>query len=392
MDWLWQFCDAVSVWQRSLAVVVLLLLPTVVCAQPSAAQPAFAAALDEALREASVGVPGVAAAVVYQGQVWLGATGFADVGAGIAMTTTTPFYIGSLSKTMSAVVALKLSERGVVDLRTPVTSYLPSWRMPDAGMTLHHLLTHSSGLSRGGGFDYWFTARFPSARELRRGIAGATLNAPLGERWSYSNVGYALVGQVLRGASGVRFAALVERELLTPLHMNQSGFGRPRGLAMGYAPAGGRRIRRGGRSFAGHRRRVGSRLERMYHGANAMRPAFGIHSTARDMARYLRALLGESDTTDAPISDAVRRELFTLQVPFDDDAQSGWTHGLRRKQDEQGEYFRHSGWYAAHRSELWLRPSQALGVVVLTNADDGNPHIIARALAATFSRTASSQR
>lgn len=385
--------------RRILLAVLSVVLPAlasptpVAQAQPTEMEPAVAASLDEALREASAAVPGVAATVVFEGRVWLGATGFADVRESIPMTTTTPFYIGSLSKTMSAVVALKLSERGVVDLRAPVTSYLPRWRMPNAGMTLHHLLTHSSGLSRGGGFDYWFTARFPSAQELRRSVATATPNVPLGERWSYSNVGYALIGQVLRGASGVRFAALVERELLTPLHMDQSGFGQPRGLAMGYAPAGGRRIRRGGRSFAGHGRRVGSRLERMYHGANAMRPAFGIHSTARDMARYLRALLGgERDTTDAPVSDAVRRELFTLQVPFEDDAQSGWTHGLRRKQDEQGEYFRHSGWYAAHRSELWLRPSQALGIVVLTNADDGNPHIIARTLAATFSGATSSQR
>lgn len=372
-------------WQRSLT-VLFLLLPTVVCAQPTDVALPFAAALDEALREASADVPGVAAAVVYQGHVWLGAEGLADIGENIPMSTSTPFYIGSMSKTMTAVVALKLSERGVVDLRAPITSYLPRWHMPDEGMTLHHLLSHSSGLSRGGGFDYWFTARFPSAQELRRGIAGTTLIAPLGERWSYSNIGYALIGQVLRGASGVRFATLVERELLTPLHMDQSGFGRPAGLAMGYAPDGGQRIRRGSRSFAGHGRRVGTRRERIYHGANAMRPAFGIHSTARDMARYLRALLADDSAegaADTPVlSNAVRRGLFTLQVPFDNDPQSGWTHGLRRKQDEEGEYFRHSGWYAAHRSELRLRPSRALGIVVLTNADDGNPDVIARALAA----------
>ncbi|MFK8002192.1 MAG: serine hydrolase domain-containing protein [Polyangiales bacterium] len=381
--------------QASIAVLCAL-LPALALAQPTDThanvESTLAASLDEALREASSGTPGVAAAVVFQGRVWLGAEGFADVGEAIPMTTITPFYIGSVSKTMTAVVALKLSERGVVDLRAPVTNYLPRWRMPDAGMTLHHLLTHSSGLSRGGGFDYWFTARFPSAQELRRGIAGATLIAPLGERWSYSNVGYALIGQVLRGASGERFASLVQSELLIPLNMDQSGFGRPRGLAMGYAPAGGRRIRRGTRSFAGHGRRVGSRRERIYHGANAMRPAFGIHSTARDMARYLRALLADDSTEGAVIATAVRRGLFTLQVPFDGDPQSGWTHGLRRKQDDQGEYFRHSGWYAAHRSELWLRPSQALGIVVLTNADDGNPHIIARTLAATLSGSAASPR
>jgi CubicO group peptidase (beta-lactamase class C family) len=375
-------------WRRTLA-ALLVLLPTVVCAQPNNMRPAgleppFAAALDEALREASAGVPGVAAAVVFQGRVWLGAEGWADIDENTPMSTTTPFYIGSMSKTMTAVVALKLSERGVVDLRAPITTYLPRWRMPDPGVTLHHLLTHSSGLSRGGGFDYWFTARFPSAQELRRGIAGARLVAPLGERWSYSNVGYALIGQVLRAAGGERFADLVERELLTPMRMDQSGLGRPPRLAMGYAPSGGQRIRRGRRSFAGHGPRIGTRLERIYHGANAMRPAFGIHSTARDMSRFLRALLAEDAGDDAPgaISNAVRQGLFTLQVPFEDDPRSGWTHGLRRKQDDQGEYFRHSGWFAAHRSELWLRPSQALGIVVLTNADDGHPDAIARALAA----------
>ena len=202
-----------------------------------------------------------------------------------------------------------------------------------------------------------------------------------GERWSYSNIGDALAGQVLRAVSGVRFVELVEDELLIPLQMNQSGFGRPSGLAMGYAPSGGQRIRRGARSFAGHGPLVGTRRERMYHGANAMRPAFGVHSTARDMARYLRALLTEDSSNVPTISSAVRRELYTLQVPFEDDPQSGWTRGLRRKQDEEGEYFRHSGWYAGHRSELWLRPSRGLGIVVLTNADDGNPDAIARALA-----------
>lgn len=336
--------------------------------------------LQRALEEAAADIPGASAAVVTAEGVWTGATGYADLQTRRPMTPSTRCYVGSVSKTMTATTVLILRDAGQLDVEQPLTTYMPAWRLAGSnGVRVRDLLTHTSGIQREGGFEYWFTGIFPTREELRDQLRGSELVAQPGHQWSYSNVGYAVLGQLLAVRSNQDFESVVQRRLMEPLGMVRSG---PRGpapndLAVAYTPPN-RNTGREGREFAGLGAQVGERRERVYHDAAAMAPAFGMYSTAEDLARFAALILGVGGSR--LLSEQSRTQIHTLQHPFENDSRSGWTYGWRRTHDEHGWLLRHNGWFAAFRSHVSIRPEQQIAIVVLTNADDGGPEDIGMAL------------
>ncbi|HYP19331.1 MAG TPA: serine hydrolase domain-containing protein, partial [Chloroflexia bacterium] len=136
--------------------------------------------------------PGVALAITDRdGLLATRSYGYADLGAGTPVTPETWFQHGSIGKSFSAIVTLQLVEEGVLDLQAPVTRYLP-WFAVGGGhepITLHHLLTHTSGLPAGTDFS-------PDQRYEIWALREVEALAP-GSRMRYSNVGYRVLGFVL---------------------------------------------------------------------------------------------------------------------------------------------------------------------------------------------------
>lgn len=354
---------------------LLLGLLLLTAASPVWAQPDFGAVLFRA----AATIPGASAAVVTPDGVWLGGTGFADLAVGRPMTADTRMYLGSLSKPLTAATVLAMRDRGRLDVRARLTRYLPDWRCGGIrAVRIRDLLTHSAGIPREGGMEYWFTGVFPTTSELQRELVGGALEHVPGRVWSYSNAGYAALGPLVAARGGGSFPEVVRDVLLLPLGMTSSGARGPApDVALAYTPEN-EETGRDGRAFAGLGDAVGQRRVRVYHDADAMAPAFGMYSTARDLARFVAMLLGVVE--GSPMSEESRRQMLELQQPFPDDPQSGWTYGLRRTHDEHGVLHRHVGWFAAYRSHLVLRVDRGVGVVVLTNSDDGQPDVIAAAL------------
>jgi CubicO group peptidase (beta-lactamase class C family) len=102
-----------------------------------------------------------------------------------------------------------------------------------------------------------------------------------------------------------------------------------------------------------------------------MSPAFGLFTTANDLARLARFLLGYGG--DAVLSAAMRERMLTRQS-------AGWGLGLRIGRLDGNPVARHGGWFAAHKSHLLLDLGNELSVVVMTNGDSGDPTEIAEAL------------
>jgi CubicO group peptidase (beta-lactamase class C family) len=127
------------------------------------------------------------------------------------------WQVGSIGKSFTAALTLEAVEQGLLDLHAPVTEYLPwfSVRSEYPPITLHHLLTHTSGLICGAEIA---TASNYDVVELASTVAGY---AP-GEHHWYSNVGYRAVGLVLERATATPYPDLVQRRLLEPLGMGQS--------------------------------------------------------------------------------------------------------------------------------------------------------------------------
>ena len=336
----------------------------------ASATPDFQSLLDRL--QSAQDVPGVSAVVSHeQTSIFAGASGVADIETERPMTADTIVYAGSLSKVFTAVLALRLVEEGALSLADTVTNVGVDTAPSLHGITVAHLLTHSSGLEREGDFGYWFTAEFPDAAALTAYLRRTALRGPPGESLHYSNVGYATLGQVIEHATDMPYSRALAMKVLEPLGMQSSGAPGPaREIAVGYSPVG-RVIPSQERPFAGVGRKVGERYVREYHDAAAMSPAFGVFTSANDLARLARFLLDVEDNT--VLSADMRTRMKTRQ-------DSGWGLGLKIGTLDDRPVARHEGWFAAHRSHLLLDIESGISVVVLTNSDGAAPSKIAESL------------
>ncbi len=343
-----------------------LLLASAVASSDSSYQ-----ALLEQVREEQ-GVPGISVVVTRGNRiVFSGASGYADIETRRAMTADTVLYCGSLSKVLTATLVLKLVEDRALALGANASDILDT---PIAGarpITVEHLLTHTSGLTREGDFGYWFHAEFPSQTDLRSYLRTTSLRAPPGERQHYSNIGYATLGLVAATVESESYGKVLQSRVLQPLHMTATRTGGPADtISRGYTPIG-RLIPSEEKPFAGVGQRVGARHLREYHHADAMTPAFGIQSTALDLSKLTRFLLGHGN--DAVLSMTLREKMLTRQA-------ASRSYGLGIHEIDGTSIARHGGWFAGHRSHILIDAENDISVVVMANSDSASPDVTAERL------------
>lgn len=169
------------------------------------------------------GRPGAALVLVAGGEVLLRrGYGGADPQAAAALDPGRGFPLGALAEPFSAVVALQLAEEGVLSLSAPVAELLPaSAGTPDRRITLHHLLTHTSGLTDAAG---------AGGGESLAALVSRPPAFPPGEDWRPSEANRRLTAAVLAEAAGRPFGRLVEERIFRPLEMTASAAGAAGGL------------------------------------------------------------------------------------------------------------------------------------------------------------------
>jgi CubicO group peptidase (beta-lactamase class C family) len=189
-------------------------------------------------------IPGCSLAIVEGDRiVYLGGFGEAHPG-GDAPTPQTPFFIGSLTKSFTALAVMQLVEAGKIELDAPVQRYLPWFRVADpqasAQMTVRHLLNQTSGLPVLPGelalVD--FDDRPDATGRQARALSTLKLNHPVGSVCEYSNLNYNLLGLVVEAASSESYADYIRNHIFDPLGMRHSytlkAAAEQNGLAMGH--------------------------------------------------------------------------------------------------------------------------------------------------------------
>ncbi|MBP1134476.1 CubicO group peptidase (beta-lactamase class C family) [Arthrobacter sp. PvP023] len=187
-------------------------------------------------------VPGMSLAVVSRDRVlYSGATGYADVYALTPATADTVYPWFSMTKPVTATAALRLSDQGLLDLHAPVHEYLPWLRAPGpAQPTVWQLLSHSAGLGNPLPVKWIHPAGAtgPDQEQMLRQLMARRrpFRYRVGGTGHYSNVGYLVAAQIISQVSGEPFTSYVQREILTPLGMDSTGFSYPPGrqAATGY--------------------------------------------------------------------------------------------------------------------------------------------------------------
>jgi CubicO group peptidase (beta-lactamase class C family) len=140
-------------------------------------------------------------------------------------TLQTKFNIGSIGKIFTGVAIMQLVERGLLDVDDPVSTHLPDFPLGDQ-ITIHHLLTHTSGT-----FNYFAHPEFPARMFRMRGVQDALpliyeqdlqFDTP-GEQFSYSNSGIVILGAVIEAVTGREYPVHIRESILDPAGMNDTG-------------------------------------------------------------------------------------------------------------------------------------------------------------------------
>jgi CubicO group peptidase (beta-lactamase class C family) len=164
--------------------------------------------------------------------------GMADRERGIPYTADTLFDVASISKQFTAAAVLKLEMEGKLKVEDPLAKFLPGVPADKAAITLHQLLTHTSGLKDTFGPEYE-----PIGRDefVRRALASQLLLSP-GKRYRYSNAGYGLLAAVVEQVSGTPLGTFMREKLFLPAGMHHTGYRLPAWervvIAHGYGPQG----------------------------------------------------------------------------------------------------------------------------------------------------------
>lgn len=294
--------------------------------------------------------PGLAYAVVDQGSIHAEARGETVVGSGMKVTPHTPFLLGSISKSFTAVAVMQLAEAGKLDLDDPISRHLkPFADQPAGAITIRQLLSHTSGYSTLQGNQ---THRYPSGKDaLYRQVAQVARWQPAhtpGTRWEYSNVNYQILGAMIEVLSGQDYATYITAHILRPISMTDSFVADGQvhdAMARGHVPwFGTKKALKHGRT------------------GRVSAPQGGVIASANDMARYLAVMMnGEDDVISAENKTAMMRPASSAS-PF---------YGLGWFIDgEQGAIY-HSGSSPGTETLASMVPTSKKGVVVLVNAGSG---------------------
>jgi CubicO group peptidase (beta-lactamase class C family) len=299
-------------------------------------------------------IPGLSLAVLRRGEpLVVQGYGFANLEHNVHATAETRYEIASVSKQFVATAIMLLAEEGKLTIDDPITGYFRDAPTCWQRITIRHLLTHTSGIVRDGLEDYW---RHPKAMHLDYDypqmfaiIAGRELDFATGEKCSYSNSGYFLLGLIIEQVTQQPLNDLLSERIFAPLGMNATRINDPLAIlpnrAAGYAP-----VETGGWRKPPY---IGLR----HHFANG-----GLVSTVVDLAKWDAALYGGQ-----LLSQERLQEMWTPYV-LDDGTATGRGLGWVISHFEGHRQVHHGGLLPGFASNISRFIDDGITIIVLTNS------------------------
>jgi CubicO group peptidase (beta-lactamase class C family) len=315
--------------------------------------------LEYQMRE--TGHPGCVIAIVHKGRVVLEqAFGCADITNRTALTPRHRFRVGSHSKSFTAAGIMKLREAGKLGLDDRIGRHVDGLHPALAEATVGQLLSHTAGIVRDGSDgSQWHDRRpFLDAAELRADLEGAPVIEP-NTRFKYSNHGYGLAGLVIEAVSGAPYRNWIRQAIIEPAGLDETEPDMPVGLEMPVV--------------RGHTAKLPLGRRVVIPGdnpANALAPATGFVSTARDLACWFAQL--DPAAEESVLTLASRREMTRRQWRYPHTSlERYYGLGVVSGETAEWEWFGHSGGFQGFASRTVTLPDPSLAVSVVTNAVDG---------------------
>lgn len=305
-------------------------------------------------------IPGLSVAIVMDNKLrWQGGYGVADIENFVPAKPLTVYRIASVTKSLTAVAAMQLVEKGKLDLDAPIQKYVPSFPVKGFPITTRLLLSHLSGVRGYTQSEGERTDHYESLTEALSVFKNDPLQHEPGTRYTYTTFGYTLLGAAIEGASGMTYTNYMREHIFEPSGMTHTYvdniFAVILNRARGYSP------------------RVYGVFDGNYRNASLMDssykiPGGGLVSTAEDLARFAIALL------NGKLIKKETLELMSRNQKTSDGRETGYGYGWyiegRSGRPADGS-ISHGGVQQGFTSDLWILPRKRFAVVILTNLEGG---------------------
>jgi CubicO group peptidase (beta-lactamase class C family) len=306
-------------------------------------------------------VPGVAIGIWHKGRGYSAGFGITSVENPLPVTPDTLFQVGSISKTFTGTLLMRLAEEGKLDLDAPVRKYIKDLALSDpkvtAKVTPRHLLTHTGGWIG----DYFndFGNGNDALEKMVKSISNLPQITPLGEVWSYNNAGFNIASRIIEVITKKPYETAVQEMLLDPMGLGMSFFF-PSDILITY------------RFVVGHRTEKGkAKVLRPWAIGRAGNGVGGVISTVEDLLKYARFHMNSAKSKRGKkiLSVKGREAMRVPQVEAGGRGKIGITWFIR----EVGDYtiYIHGGSTNGQQAGFYFIPSEDFALTVLTNSNEG---------------------
>ena len=310
-------------------------------------------------------IPGLAVGIVYNGKlVYQKGFGFADVESKISITPKTCFRISSISKTFTAVAIMQLVGQGKIDLDDRIEKYLPWFKAQtkdsdSSNITIRQVLSHTGGVFRDGNTPHWENDKFPDLAGLKKSISNRSVVFENLTKFKYSNFGFALLGEVIKKASGLDYDEYVAKNIIKKLGMERTAhdYNKENGdwLAKGYS-------------------RPTPNIEREafpHSQTKVYSPATGFLSNVSDLAKYLVAMSLKRKDADILVGKESKKEM-TREYWATGEENESYGLGFDIYKIKKRKIVGHGGGFAGFITQISLDVENDIGVITLTNTNDSS--------------------
>ncbi len=305
-------------------------------------------------------VPGAIVTIVKNGEVLLSkGYGYADLDQKTPATDKSVFRIGSISKSFTATAAMQLVEQGKLDLHKDINQYLSSYQIKktfDKPITLHHLLTHTSGLDAQ---TYAITTQDIKMKETMAQYLSHNLPKRIlspGVEAQYSNYGFGIIGNLVEERSGMSFEDYMQKHIFQPLGMGKSSFD----LKNNIAP-----------DLATSYQYVNGKYQPYPYDYVQLSAAGELNTTAPDMANFMIAHLQNGLFQDKQILSEETAKLMHSKHFTKHPKMPGIAYGFFESYQNDLPAIMHQGTISGFSSEMYLIPDEQLGILVSANSTQG---------------------
>lgn len=290
--------------------------------------------------------------IARQGQILLSkGYGLADRAQELPNTPQTRFRIGSLTKQFTAMAILILESQGKLSVADPICNYLADCPESWKSITIHHLLTHTSGIpsfTELPGYSNTYGTPSPSPQTIAR-FRDLPLDFQPGKGWRYSNSGYILLGSIIEQVSGQSYEEFLQEYIFTPLELQDTGYDHnSSSLAIGYVDQY-------------------SSMPANYIDMSIPYAAGALYSTVEDLYTWEQSL-----STEQLVPQKYLDEMFAPQAAIEGSEGMSYGYGWSIRLDAGQPYMGHTGSIQGFSSIITRHPEEQLTIILLSNQENSN--------------------